>query len=154
MSNRPSDLAYKFEAVKVALRQDKSGYVLSLSIHPNDIPEELMRDWVGSRFIVAMVPIGDDEKPVDKPSARAKLSAPIHPDGVEAVRLAGILCREPAFQNWIGAPGDEDRAAEVLKLGIQIESRAELGDDPDARDRFYAFLDQYRDDLGISPAKL
>ena len=154
MSDRPSDLAYKFEAIKVALRQDKGGFVLSLSIHPNDIPEDLVRDWVGSRYIIAMVPIGDDEKPVDKPAARAKLAPPMDSEGAEAVRMAGMLCREPSFQAWSGCIGDEARTAEIMKLSINIESRAELGHDAAARSRFEDFVGQYRDDVGISPAKL
>ena len=38
-----------FEAVKIAMRQDKNGYVLTLSVHPDDVPESLLRNWVGSR---------------------------------------------------------------------------------------------------------
>lgn len=33
-----------FEGVKVALKQDRTGYVLTLSIHPDDLPEEILRD--------------------------------------------------------------------------------------------------------------
>ena len=29
----------QFEGVKVALKQDKTGYVLTLSMHPDDIPD-------------------------------------------------------------------------------------------------------------------
>ena len=42
----------QFEAVKVAIKQDKTGYVLTLSIHPDEIPEEVMRDFVGARYQV------------------------------------------------------------------------------------------------------
>ncbi len=30
----------QFEAVKVGLKQDSSGYILTLRIHPDEIPEE------------------------------------------------------------------------------------------------------------------
>ena len=56
--------ALQFEAVKIALKQDRSGYVLTLNLHPDEIPDELLRDFVGSRYGVAMVRINDDETPV------------------------------------------------------------------------------------------
>jgi hypothetical protein len=31
----------QFEAVKVALKQDKTGYVLTLCMHPDEIPDEI-----------------------------------------------------------------------------------------------------------------
>ena len=45
----------QFEGIKVALKQDKTGYVLTLSMHPDDIPESLLRDFVGARYQVVMV---------------------------------------------------------------------------------------------------
>ena len=49
--------ALQFEAVKIALKQDKTGFVLTLNIHPDEIPDELMRDFVGARYGVAMARI-------------------------------------------------------------------------------------------------
>jgi transposase len=46
----------QFEGVKVALKQDKTGYVLNLSMHPDDVPEELLRDFVGARYQVVTNP--------------------------------------------------------------------------------------------------
>jgi len=56
----------QFEAVKTALRQSKEGYVLSLAVHPDDLPGDLMRDFVGSRYVVVMVRLGDDEHTVPR----------------------------------------------------------------------------------------
>ena len=53
--------ALQFECVKVALKQDRTGFVLTVSIHPDEIPEELVRDFVGARYGVAMVRIQDNE---------------------------------------------------------------------------------------------
>ena len=39
----PSNVALAFECVKVALKQDRTGFVLTLSIHPDEIPVELLR---------------------------------------------------------------------------------------------------------------
>ena len=48
----------QFEGCKVALKQDRTGYILTLSIHPNDVPEEkIMTDGyycvVCGRFLLA-----------------------------------------------------------------------------------------------------
>jgi hypothetical protein len=37
--------------------------VLTLSIHPDEIPTELLRDFVGARYACALVRIQDDETP-------------------------------------------------------------------------------------------
>ena len=39
----------QFEAIKMAIKQDKDGYVLTLRMHPDEIPEELLRDCFGYR---------------------------------------------------------------------------------------------------------
>ena len=41
-----------FEAVKTSMMQDKNGTNIKLTIHPNDVPEQLHKDWVGSRYVV------------------------------------------------------------------------------------------------------
>ena len=48
----------QFEGIKTSLRQTKDGYSLTLSVHPDDLPDDLMRDFVGSRYMVVMVQIG------------------------------------------------------------------------------------------------
>ena len=65
--------AMQFETVKVALKQDATGFVLTLKIHPDEIPEELMRDFVGARYMIAMVRLNDDEQPVRYKSRASRL---------------------------------------------------------------------------------
>ena len=36
-----------FECVKVSLRQNKEGFMLTLAIHPDDLNQDLVRDFVG-----------------------------------------------------------------------------------------------------------
>lgn len=52
-----------FEAVKTSMMQDKNGTNIRLTIHPNDVPAELHKDWVGSRYMVVMVKLNDDDTP-------------------------------------------------------------------------------------------
>ena len=54
--------AINFEAVKIGLSQtDKSGVILRLSIHPHDVPTEILTDYLGSRYVVAMVKLNDQD---------------------------------------------------------------------------------------------
>ena len=112
----------QFEGVKVALKQDKTGYVLTLSMHPDDIPEDLLRDFVGSRYQVVMVRIGGNEQPMDKQQEFA---------GDRAVRIAGLLCRDPKFWKYLHEDlkiydEDEEEATEFLRQYLDIPSRSEL----------------------------
>jgi len=124
----------QFEAVKTALRQSKEGYVLSLAVHPDDLPGDLMRDFVGSRYVVVMVRLGDDEQPIARDG---------DPEGETAVKLAGILCRDPKFWDWLHEKEwlmekNEEAATEWLTDYLHIESRRELKSDREARDLFLA----------------
>ena len=65
-----------FEAIKVALKQDKTGYVLTLCIHPDDVPLDLLRDFVGSHYQVVMVRIEKYLDPI--PSEFPPLSVSPH----------------------------------------------------------------------------
>jgi len=52
-----------FEAVKTSMMQDKNGTNIRLTIHPNDVPQDLHKDWVGSRYMVVMVKLNEDGTP-------------------------------------------------------------------------------------------
>jgi len=65
-----------FEAQKIAMKQDKEGMVLTLRIHPDELPAELMRDFVGSRYQVVMVRLDGEDKPAEiseSETAKARL---------------------------------------------------------------------------------
>ena len=53
----------KFEAVKTSMMQDKNGTNIRLTIRPNDVPPDLHKDWVGSRYMVVMVKLNEDGTP-------------------------------------------------------------------------------------------
>jgi hypothetical protein len=115
----------QYEAIKVAMKQDKEGYILTLRVHPDEVPEALLRDFVGARYQVVMVRLGDDEKPINRDNFS------------EIVKLAGMLPRNPDFRAWLVMQGhifddDEDEATSWLKSQCQIESRRELATNPAA----------------------
>ena len=129
----------QFEAVKVALKQDKTGYVLTLCLHPDEIPEALLRDFVGARYQVVMVRLNGEDKPMNKDIEYQR----------DPVRTAGILCRSKPFAEYLMAKGEiiDDDEMEVigwLRSTLGIESRSELKTNPEARNLLEKLHKEYR----------
>lgn len=129
----------QFEAVKIAMTQDKNGHILKLAIHPNDTPEDIMRDAVGSRYMVVLVRMDDQGQPVASQSTE---------DGIKAVRLAGTLCGDEDFQQWLVEQQEADEMSEVaasvaLRRLLKVTSRKELKTDREARQRLLAIRDEF-----------
>ena len=109
----------QFEAVKVAIKQDKTGYILTLNIHPDDIDERIMRDFVGARYMVVMARINAEEQPMNRDSVR------------DPVRAAGMLCRDQSFADWLLErheifEANESEAIAWLQAELNFTSRSEL----------------------------
>jgi hypothetical protein len=131
----------QFEGVKVALKQDKTGYVLALSIHPDDVPIELLRDFVGARYGVAMVRIDGNEQPMDRE---------VEHGGDRAIRIAGLLCRDKDFWRFLYADSQifketESDATEWMRIYLNVQSRSELKTNSEARD----LLDKLHKDFNV-----
>ena len=121
-----------FEAIKIGLKQSKDGFVLTLAVHPDDIPDDLTRDFIGSRYQVVMVRLGDDDQPLSREGEFP---------GDHAVKMAGILCRDPEFWRWLNdremlMEKNEKACTEWLISYLSIESRKELKTDTEARNLF------------------
>lgn len=121
----------QFEAVKVALKQDKTGYVLTLCLHPDEIPEELLRDFVGARYQVVMVRLDGNEQPMDRQEEFA---------GDRAMKIAGAMCRDPVFWEYLHSDSQileatEKEATEWLREYLGVQSRADLKTNHEARIR-------------------
>ena len=111
----------QFEGKKVALKQTKDGIVMSLAIHPDDLPEELMRDFVGARYMVVMVRLGDEEKPLNREEFA----------GSQLVKLAGILCRDKDFWDYLYDDGqlfekNEAACVDWITSYLGVNSRADI----------------------------
>ena len=122
----------QFEGIKTGLRQSKDGYLLSIAVHPEDLPDDLVRDFVGARYMVVMVRLNDEEMPYERPKH--------HPE----VASAGMLCRDRDFWLYIhSAFGDEvsteGECAEWFKFYFEIDSRADLKTNEAAREKFIQF---------------
>jgi hypothetical protein len=127
----------EFECRKVALKQDRTGFVLTLALHPDEIPEELIRDFVGSRYACVMVRLKDDESPTEY---------------VNRVKQAGMLCRLPEFQKFMAesygsnnkVPTEDDTATLLCNM-CGIESRTELNGNIDAKQLFDDLMLEYNE---------
>ena len=126
------DASYGFEAIKSVLRQSKDGIVISLVIHPSDVPVPLLSDPIGSRYMVGMARVGDDEEIIEPESVR---------EGKRMVTSCGALCRDSDFQRWLVDNGftddqTETAAAATVKRLLKVDSRAELKSNVDAQRRW------------------
>jgi len=122
----------QFEGVKTGLRQSKDGYLLSIAVHPDDLPGDLMRDFVGSRYMVVMVRLNDEEMPYERPKH--------HPE----VASAGMLCRDRDFWMYVDVAcsdtiSSEGECTEWFKFYFDIDSRADLKTNDAAREKFIQF---------------
>jgi hypothetical protein len=111
----------QFEGKKIALKQTKDGYAMTLAIHPDDVPDELLRDFVGARYMVVMVRLDDNEQPLNREEYA----------GAQMVKLAGMLCRDPEFWEYLHEEGslfqkNEKECVEWMQNYLVIESRSEL----------------------------
>ena len=120
-------MALQFEARKVALKQDRTGFILTLALHPDEVPEEILRDFVGARYACAVVRIQDDESPTQYDNR---------------VKKAGMLCREEDFQFWLGVNSEDDAATKLCKR-CGIESRTELYGNATAQASFDRLVASY-----------
>jgi len=129
----------QFEAVKVAMKQDRSGIILTLNIHPDELPVDLMRDFVGARYQVVMVRLNDADKPMSRDAEYSR----------DPVRTAGILCRDKQFAQYLFEKEEifEKKEADViewLKGELDIESRTELKEDQQKAKKFWAIYEEYQ----------
>ena len=133
------DAAMGFEAVKVSMSQDRNGIILRLNVHPNDCPPELHTDWVGTRYMVGMVRLNDQDEPEMREEQKR----------IERmIASAGLLCRNDEFWKYLEDIGYavemESDAAEVVRDVCGMRSRTEFRDNVGPRNRF----EQLREGFG------
>ena len=129
----------QFEGIKTGLKQSKDGYILTVAVHPDDLPDALMRDYVGARYMVVMVRIGDDEKPMSREEFKKH-----HP----AVAQAGMLCRDMNFWHYVEVRCNEiitseGECVEWFKYYFEVDSRADLKTNEPAKEAFLKFKEGY-----------
>ena len=147
-SSDVSKVAVNFEAVKTSMSQSKQGTILRLALHPNEVPPSLHTDWVGSRYMVAMVKLGDDEQPVMSDQQR---------EVEKMVASAGMLCRNDEFAEFLhqrGYMADNDYidssfgereqvVTKTLRSALGVSSRSELKNNSEAREIFKGLTEEF-----------
>lgn len=133
------DVSTKVECIKIAMNQDKTGYILKLSLNPADAPEELLRDLVGTRYLAVFVRLDGQDKPV---------ASEITEEGKRAVALAGTLCGDEMFQEWLCISGETDKYSEeaasvAMRRLLGVASRAELKTNAGARQKLKEIRDNF-----------
>jgi hypothetical protein len=129
------------EAIKIALKQEPEGIVVSFRIQPEHFPEHLLIARINARFALAFQEIDDDEKPKPAdPELKNKRRQNAN------VMRAGILCGQEGFQTflrkryrkeWDGALGEgKEQTADALRAVLGVESRREIGTEAWALKRF------------------
>lgn len=144
-----------FEGVQAGLRKTKEGVLITLVIHPNDVPETLMRDWVGTRYMVAMAVIPDSGvMPEYEGTPTASVQREKTP-AERAIASMSALCRLREFWAFInlhmyryGAGPkhpieNEETCVWYVKDYCKIKSRSEFKTNPEARSRFELLRDEY-----------
>lgn len=130
----------QYEAVKVAMKQDKSGIILTLNIHPDEVPESLMRDFVGARYQVVMVRLNGEDKPMNRDVEYER----------DPVRTAGILCKDKQFAQYLFDQGQifeksEEDVVVWLKSELSISSRTELKESQAKASRFWSINKEFQE---------
>lgn len=140
--------AVNFEAVKTSMSQSKQGTILRLALHPNEVPPSLHTDWVGSRYMVAMVKLNDEDKPEISDQQR---------ETDRLVASAGMLCRNPEFADFmhdrgymddnayieVAYDGKEGATVDTLRKTLDITSRSELKTNSQAREKFKSLSEEF-----------
>lgn len=141
---RARDAALHFEAVKVAIRQNKDGVYITLSVHPQEMPVDLMMAHAGTRYVVAMVETDDRNQPVKGKDEE---------EGDRLVQSAAMLCRNPSFQRWLHDKGyifeiSEAETTDFLREYLGVESRSEIKTNREARRLFGKLRERFESDVG------
>jgi hypothetical protein len=146
--DKPSKNAVTFEGAKLYLKQDGRGFVLSILVHPNEVPMDLMMAPINTRYTVAMVEMADDGSVVEP-----KLKS----EGEKLVASAGMLCKNERFIKWLAKNGaidaeEEIQAEQFVRSHCGIKSRADLNTNYEARERFKKLRELFKDAVGYGKA--
>lgn len=123
----------QFEAKKHGWRQTQDGIVVSFVIHPDDINAALAVAPLGTRYGIAFVQMGDDEKPVVTQPVALEAPASDREDekartpweSLPYVTQAAMRCNEPEFQKWIMA-ADAEAARRYVQGYCSVTSRRDI----------------------------
>jgi hypothetical protein len=132
-----------FEGKKISMRQDGKGTYVTLSIHPGEVPMDLLAQAVGCRYQIAMVLLDDHDQPTKGRDME---------EGDRAVQSAAMLCRNPKFQQWMVKVGlailaSEEACSDGVRAFCHVESRSEFKGNHEARANFIALRERFENNF-------
>jgi len=136
------EFATVFEGKKIGFRHTaKDGYLMTISMNPDDTPEDIMRDNIGQLYKFKVVRINDENEYTHSDDVM---------QGKKAVQIAGILSEDEDFRSWMCIEGLADgisaeEAAVAVRRYCGVASRAELKTNRDARAKLYGMIDRFKD---------
>lgn len=146
--------ASTIEVKKHAYRQTQDGIVISFVMHPNDVTPALATAALGTRYMAALVEIGDDDQPKQQPTAAIEPTAPPRESkrswhDMNPAQQAGILCADPAFRRFMFEEGsattmDEGEVTEAVREICGVGSRADIIQGSPAACHWADLVGQYR----------
>jgi hypothetical protein len=152
--------AFSTEVKLHALRRSKEGVVVSLVLHPQSVPEQILTAELGTRFMLAWVQIGDDEQPAE-PGKVAQFpdrsrQAREHyqqSDAMEQARVrAAMLAKDERFRHWAFPMNTDSHTekdvAEFIREACGIETRRMIATDDEAYRKFLALETEYKIAIG------
>ena len=99
-ATRARAAAMQFEAKKHELRQLQNGeWKITFSIHPNEMPDPIMRATMGTRYQLVAVELDDDETPVVHEEQNGKQRR--RWGDLKPSQQAGIRCDDEAFRRFL-----------------------------------------------------
>ena len=135
-------MTINMEVKKDGMRQTQEGiWKLTLTVHPEDMPIEIMTAPMGTRYGIAMVAINDDETTTNLESNPEKS------EGAKMVTRSVMLCNDPEFLKYIDNKTGFNPAVGApycLYDILNITSRAELKDNLDAQVKFESLEENFR----------
>jgi len=141
------------DAIKIAYRQSKDGFVVSFAIHPQDMPAVLANADIGSQWRLVLSELDEhgNAQSLSRsgPASRQGQGESLPPDNTHSdqphnegggtkrkswhemtpAQQAGILCDDPAFRKFLGETYPEQdgfTATGIIYNICGIKSRTEI----------------------------
>lgn len=155
ISNLARANAIPLEVKKDGLQQRQNGdWVLRLVIQAADMDQRITSAPMGTRFMAALVEVGDDELPKEQP-APPEVKAEPAPKAKKSWReqppaqQAGIRCDEPIFIAFLKETYPEEwrefeDAAEFVRFYCGVKSRSELNTIHKSQDIWHQLDSQFQ----------
>lgn len=134
--------AIPLEVKKDGLQQRQNGdWVLRLVIQAADMDQRLTNAAMGTRFMAALVEVGDDEQPKPNKMDWREMTP---------ASQAAIRCGDQQFRKYLAAEHgletkDKEEAATAVRNLCGVASRMELATNHKARALWHSIDSSYRD---------